>query len=432
MKKTIINTILALTIPAALVLSSCSQSNLNTQLITPDNGISALSQPITRVQTSLPRGTRELGASMFSYIVMDDGLSQAGVMFLKALEMGANDKAYYSAFADLQGADNSFVFRIKPSKNENELESDATYLSPTMKEVTSNDPKVMAQAINWAYSSYPGKVKVLDILAHGGGFYGIGTDDFQTGDTKKSIMSVNEFSNGLKNGLKGRKLDIMNMLSCLMGNIEAVYELRDVTSYLIASEDSIRASKDTTFDFTQRLAEMVGQPNINPREVVKTMAISANAKNQNSGYSTIAAIDMNRIKFLKTSVNVLSQEILRAFPAHKAEIISAYDSVPELSVSPRTGQRDLWSFSRGLAKVNDTGLNRAALAVVAELKQTLIHTRDKEGSGANGLSIFMPPRKGQLNMPTDFDIISKVGYSNTRFAKETEWDKVIEVIFNTK
>jgi hypothetical protein len=143
MKKTIINTILALTIPAALVLSSCSQSNLNTQLITPDNGISALSQPITRVQTSLPRGTRELGASMFSYIVMDDGLSQAGVMFLKALEMGANDKAYYSAFADLQGADNSFVFRIKPSKNENELESDAKYLSPTMKEVTSNDPKVI-------------------------------------------------------------------------------------------------------------------------------------------------------------------------------------------------------------------------------------------------------------------------------------------------
>src|SRR4051812_22665039 len=97
MKKNIINAILALTIPATLILSSCSQNTpLANDLLT-DGSVIAFSQPITRVQTQLPPGNRELGATMFSYIVMDDGLSQAGVMFLKALEMGASNNAYFTA-----------------------------------------------------------------------------------------------------------------------------------------------------------------------------------------------------------------------------------------------------------------------------------------------------------------------------------------------
>jgi hypothetical protein len=432
MKKNFINAILALTIPATIVLSSCSQgSSPSNPILSPDN-ISTFSQPVTRVVTTLPPGTKELGAAMFSYIVMDDKLSQFGISFLKALEAGANDKAYYTAFADLQGDESSYIFRITPSKDMGKLESVASYLSPDKKEVTSNDPKVLSQAVNWAFSNYQGKVKVFDILAHGGGYMGLGTDDFQTGDTKRSIMEVNEFATGLKNGLKGRKLDVVNMLSCLMGNLEAVYELRDVTNYLIVSEDSIRASNDTTVEFTKRLAEMVGQPNPNPREIARTMEISANANNEESGYSTIAAVDMSRIKDVKSAVNVLGNEILRAFPQHKDEIIGVYDAVPELIVSPRTGQRDLWALCKGLAKLNIPALRNAALNVVKELKTAMLHQNDKEGPAANGLSIFMPHRKEQLNLPNDFDLFTKVSYVHTRFAKDTGWDKVIETIFNSK
>lgn len=431
MSNKVLNSFLAFSLTAMTVFTGCSQEAPNVNTI-PNNNVSALSQPISKVKTEIPVGDRELQATMFSYIVMDDKLSNFAIGFLKSLELGANDKAYYTAFADLEGADNSFILKIKPSKNTEKLESDATYITPSMKEVSSNEPKVLSQAVNWAYSRYKGKVKVFDILAHGGGYMGIGTDDFQTGDKKKNIMSVNEFTNGLKTGLKGRKLDLVNMLSCLMGNVEAIYEMRDIANYVIASEDSIGATKDTTFDFTQRLAEMVGKPNPNPKEIAKAMAISANAKNEDTGYSTIAAIDMSNIKDLKTSINVLSSEILRALPKNKEQILNAYDNVPELKVSPRTGQRDLWSFCKALAKVNDSSLRQASLNVVKELKSTLISQSDKEGNAANGLSIFMPPRKGQLNLPNDFDLVKEVGYINTKFAKETQWDKVIDTIFNTK
>jgi len=432
LNKKFLNYLLAFSLPVITVFTGCSQETPILNTIDTNNSVSVLSQPISKVKTEIPAGDRELQATMFSYIVMDDKLSNFGVGFLKSLELGANDKAYYTAFADLQGPDNSFILRIKPNKNQEKLESDATYITPTMKEVSSNDPKVLSQAVNWAFSRYKGKVKVFDILAHGGGYMGIGTDDFQTGDTKKNIMSVSEFAGGLRTGLKGRKLDVVNMLSCLMGNVEAVYEMKDFTNYLIASEDSIGATKDTTFEFTQRLAEMVGKPNPNPREIARTMAISANAKNENTGYATIAAIDMSNIKDLKTSINVLSSQILKSLPNHKSEILNAYDNVPELKISPRTGQRDLWALCKALAKINDNNLRQASLNVVKELKSTLVSQSDKEGNAANGLSIFMPPRKGQLNLPNDFDLIKEAGYANTKFAKETQWDKVIDTIFNTK
>lgn len=414
-----------------LTLSACSSLPMNpaARLGAPTT-VGSFSQPLRPVKADLPAAKGERPVTMFTYIAMDDKLSPAGLMMIDAIEQSVSDRGYYLAFADLEGPNSSFLSYLVNDGTPQKIGSAISGLDKKTTEVNSNDPATLSQTLNFAFSKYPSKVKVMDILAHGGGFFGLGTDDTKVNGSTREIMSVADFGTALRQGLKGRQLDVLNFLSCLMGNVEALYELRDVTKVAIASEDSIMATQNTVVDFTKQLAALSAQP-IAPQEIGARMVAFGNARNPNSGYSTIAAIDMRYMDEFKRSMNVLSNTLLAAMPAQKAQILAAYDSVPELHNSPQTGQRDLIALLNNLIKmVPNPNVSQAALGVKQVLKQHLIiSAKDREGTDANGLSIFMPPSKiGPQQLPPDFGKIANTGYLNTRFAKETSWDRFVETL----
>ncbi|NNL78424.1 MAG: hypothetical protein HKO68_19005, partial [Desulfobacterales bacterium] len=59
-------------------------------------------------------------------------------------------------------------------------------------------------------------------------------------ETNDSQLNLAEFRLAVQRGLQGRKFDAMVFFSCLTNMIEVGYGLRDLTSYLIASQDEIR------------------------------------------------------------------------------------------------------------------------------------------------------------------------------------------------
>ena len=389
-----------------------------------------LAQAIRPVKAELPPARGERALTMFSYIAMDDKLSPAGLLMIDAIEQSVTDRGYYLAFADFAGPDSSFLAYIRQDAQPRQLGSILSYLTPTTREVNSNDPAVLSQTLNFAYSKYPGRVKVLDIFAHGGGYFGIATDDHKPNPDPREIMSVAEFGQALRTGLKGRQLDVINFLSCLMGNAEALYELRDTAKVVIASEDVVMATQHTVADFSRELARLSALP-LAPQQIGAQLVAFARANQPQSGYSTIAALDMRHMGEFKRAMNGLSNSLLATLPAHRAQIMTAYDAVPELIRSPHTGQRDLISFCNQLIRnVSNPAVQQAALDVKQVLKRRLfIAAKDSEGDHANGLSIFMPPsRSAQQQLPPGIGAIANVGYLNTRFAKETSWNRFIQAL----
>jgi hypothetical protein len=396
-----------------------------------DGTAQALSQPFQALAPNLPKASGVRPATLFAYVAMDDGLSPMAEKFINAIESTSTPRIYDVAFTDFQGPDNSYLWYLGQDRDPAKPTSPHSFLSPQTKEVSANDPANVAATVNWAYSNYPGTFKAMDVLAHGGGFFGLGTDATQVGK-KRWIMNVAEFGNALRSGLKGRKLNLINMLSCLMGNVEYAYELRDVTDVLIASEDSIQASDDTTLAFTAELNKQLSGPTLDARTIARNMAIFGNAKNPNSGYLTISALDLTRIDEVKRSVTVLSNALLRAMPSQGAEIVKAYDAVPALKDSMFGEQRDLWAFCNQLQQVNNPTVRQAALATKAALKQAILYTRDKEGAAANGLSICMPTRAAYAEiqaMPMLKDAFE--ASLNSRFAKGTSWAQFITTMCKT-
>ncbi len=412
---------------AASVLAGCgvpgSPLASAVQPTTGGDELGLLSQGIPRIRPDLPGGKAPRQAMLFSYVAMDDGLTAFADRFLGAIERSATDRVYNVAFADFQGPDNSYMFDLGPGRPPAK-----SFLMPDRKEVTSNDPRTFASTLNWAFSNYSGEFKALDLFAHGGGAIGFGTDETQLKGDKKYIMSVADVGNALRLGLKGRRVNLVNMLSCLMGNIEYAYELKDVADVLIASQDSIFATSDTTVDFTAELNRLLAEPNPDARRIGRKLGMFADAKNPNSGYATISAVDLTKMTDVASAINKLSNTLLAAMPRHKAEILDAYDSVPHLQHADWLGfNRDLWTFCTLLnRKVENKAVKEAAVAARAALKDALVYTRDREGAAANGLSIAMPDRHGEMakiwNLPAFQTRLQ------CKFEKRATWDKFLDAV----
>jgi hypothetical protein len=383
------------------------------------------SQPLLRLLPDLPKPAATRAAVMFAYVAMDDKLTQQGDKFLNALESTAGPGSHTVAFADALGPDNSYVYDVQADSDPRAITSPRSFLRPDTKEVTSNASRTIAATMAWAYDRYPAKFKALDFFAHGGGYLGLGTDATQVGPAKISVLPLADFSAGLRSGLKGRKLDLINLLSCQMGDVETAYELRDVADVLIASEDNISAGDGSTIEFTAELNRQMslGQPDA--RRIGKDMAIFAEATHTGSDYWSISAIDLARMDEVKRTVNVLTNNLLAALPSHEAEILKAYDAVPNIALI-NGSQRDLWTFCNQLNhEVSDPSVQAAALQVKAAVKKALIHTRDREGARCQGLSICLPPRK-DIHKIMAWPLFK--ASLTSQFAKATSWDRFIEAI----
>lgn len=372
------------------------------------------------LRPDLPKASQPRQTVLLSYLPIDDGLDFHIPFYLNTLERTTSSRIYNVAFTDANGPGNTFAHLIRADKS-NAVVSPKAHPSKKMTEMTTNSPNVLASVVSWGYSNYPGQFKAFSYLGHGGGYMGIATDNTpgQDGEKMRGMMGPNEFSAGLKKGLKGRKLDLIHLHACLMANVEAAYDLRGVAKVLFASEDVVGAHQEGTEKPTEILNTLLQQPNPDARRIAREVVIKVRPRQDPYGYATASAIDLDRIQEVKQTINVLSKSLILALPQHKAAIMKAYRSVPELKNYGGTGQRDLWTFLKGLLKVPHPQVQKEAQAVLQSLRRVLIHTRDKEGKAANGLTIYMPDHAGQSMMPG-------FNYKATRFAKDSLWDEFLD------
>jgi hypothetical protein len=217
------------------------------------------------------------------------------------------------------------------------------------------------------------------------------------------------------------------MLACLMGAIEVAYEFRDAASVLVASEDNIMGDDvdlvmtyDTTFG---RIAELPSHQRASAQDFGKALVRDAHPERARSGAFTMSAIDLEEIADLKRQVNVLSNALLAAFPAHRAAILDAWNATPFM-YRDREGvssHRDIIAFCKRLgAKVPDPAVKAAAadLAVAVKDRIILFKRKGPERDVANGLSMYMPTPDEAFNE----------AYLRTRFARDTAWPRVIRAI----
>lgn len=402
-----------------------------------------------RLAPTLPTANGQRGAVKLTYLMTDDTAHQSpqSLGMLKMMDDLAEKNVYNVVFRDGGELGDSRLYYMQQGDHDaDKVANPESLLAPGVSEVQSNNPRVFSQILGWTLDNYPGRRKYLQIYTHGAGVFGIGCDEKQTdlkgnlvGDDKQIwAMPITDFAEALRQALKGRQLDLLYFRACLMGNVEALYELRGTTRYALASEDVSYSVTNSNLTMTKMFDDLA-ESDAAPEAIAKQMAIQAGAKHpqgkdgdkEMQGYTTFAAVDLAQMDELKSAINTLSRALIAAMPSQKAQILAAYDAVPTVQGGANPVQyyeqmRDLWAFTAQLQqRVTDKGVLDAVAQVRSAQSAAMIHEKDSFGSASNGLSIFMPSRAALKDQMGKY-LTGR--YQQTRFAQDTVWDDFLKVI----
>jgi hypothetical protein len=197
--------------------------------------------------------------------------------------------------------------------------------------VNSGDGRSLAEFVDWAMEAYPARQTMLVIWGHGSGysqFRGLSAPRASTlqrpssaeaatiDDTAEDPLYVREAQDALLQTLRGKKLDIIGLDSCLMGMLEVAYAMRDVARVLIASEE-LEPGASWSYSWLQAMQQ--GAPL--DAESVARMVIEANAEPPR--LDTLAAFRLDKVGAVTEALDEFVETALAAGDDAREAIITA-------------------------------------------------------------------------------------------------------------
>jgi hypothetical protein len=362
----------------------------------------------------LPSGTPKT-LTYLTYEALDNNLFGDLNRILDTLELvGSNSQMNLLAQTDSFGPGNTARYLITPDKNfdENSPIVNSPYVKLGQEAENSGDPRTLSQSVSWAFNSYPARVNWLNISSHGMGFAGIGYDD-----SPEASMNILSFAQGLRQGLGGKKLDIVSFDACLMATVEVGSELQDLSNIMVGSEDS---TYYWGHGYYSTMAKIAQNPTaMNPDQVVRSMVLDVHNKGAANQTLTISATDLRKMKELEPELDLFARALRKALTTQKANVIRAMQQSKDFHMAENIPFRDL-NRILNLAKTN---IKDADVAKAADRINNVMYRRGlimlsrqskiEQGQG-RGLSIYLPT-DGQ---------VSKL-YLQTRLARSTQWDEFL-------
>jgi hypothetical protein len=421
-----------------------------------------------RLAPTLPAADGPRTATKLSYLMTDDGsFGRQSVSAESKIEM-LDDKASPNVhnvvmFDGHQNGDTQLFYIGAGDGDGKKLSAPTSVTAPGVKELQSNNPRVLAQTVAHTFDRYPANHRYMEIYSHGGGPFGVGADEIQTDlagqliadGGKISYMPLPDFAAGLREGLNGRSLDLLYFRACLMGNVEALNEVRGLTRYAVASENVSQTVTNSNVTMSQLFDELAGKGE-EPENIARKLAQAAHADTGKmpapnaitpSGYNTIAAFDVDKVGEVTAAVADLKGALLKAMPTQADAIVKAYDAVPLVDPSRGTSsashQRDLIAFTDALkANVSDPLVQQAADRAATAARACMLFQADAFGDAAHGLSIWLPrfeefapdSRTAQQSKAYQAELMkfADSGYAQTAFAKETGWNEFLTAVRSAK
>jgi hypothetical protein len=212
--------------------------------------MSVVANPDTHKWTFLVymAGDNNLSEDMISQLTgIANGMSHGNDL---GKTMGLGDYAHIDFLAEYDGEHPVVATRRYDLKND--IKSPITEMSaeddrrPTEEKI--------ADFISWGVKYKPADHYALIISGHSDGFQG---RTLLIDQDPQGVTALSTLAKGIKNGLGGRKLDILGFDSCVMSSLEVIYEFKDVADIWIGSEGSI---PNYTWDYFGMANQLIQLP----------------------------------------------------------------------------------------------------------------------------------------------------------------------------
>ncbi|MBC7472688.1 MAG: hypothetical protein H7263_00230 [Candidatus Sericytochromatia bacterium] len=419
MKKTsFVKKALSLSVVSVFVSSlvACGTPNASTDL------------NVDQINASSNRAANAKKWTIFVDVAADNNLYPFGLKDMSEMAYGLNspDVNVVVLFDGAKTGD-SAVYEIQHSAVKPAMNAPITSkkiantgLIPASNEIDSGDPKILANFLDWGTKNYPADHYGVILWNHGSGIFrgkellkpkNAKTTPLihETGflwDDHGGNMDIRDLGPILAPAIKntGKKAEFVDFDACLMSHVEAAYQLKDLSNFLVASEKTEAGDGN---DYLGIMQAVSANPNMTGSQF-SAMMVDSYAKsylpggNQYTGRTeeyTLAATDTAQVAGgLTTAINALATELTKnPSSAKKAwQAATTYDGDAE--------PRDLGHFLTLLA--SDSGVSAAAKTLAnnanVELKKAVIretHTGKKTNAliDSTGLVIYLPGPGDSIN-----------------------------------
>ncbi len=359
---------------------------------------------------------------------------------------------------------NTRRFYITQDDNLNKVSSQVV---EDLGEANMGDANTLVDFVAWAVENYPANHYMLILSDHGMGWPGGWSDpapvtrergNIPLQSVMGNVIYLNELDQALeeiRNRTGIEKLDVIGMDACLMGHLEVFTALAPHARYAVASQETEPA---LGWAYTGFLSALSANPDMDGAEIGRLIVesyiqgdqrivdetaraeflqqgspmgglfgfmgtMSASQLTQQLEQAvTLAAVDLEELPALQTSLNNLAFELQQADQKQVAQArtyAQSFTSVWGSEVPP--SYIDLGSFIQILQQNRtSSGVANAIQNVMAGINQMVI--AEKHGpkkSGATGISIYFPNSQLYKNASAGAQSYTAIA---DRFASQSLWD----------
>lgn len=245
--------------------------------------------------------------------------------------VGSNDRI--NIIAHVEGYGKDHISRLYIEKG---TVREVQRLEATVDTITGT-PQSFYGFIEWALKNYPAKHTAIVLWNHGSG--SIDPSSLRTmplpskgiafNDKYNTYLTNQDLNNCLKRIkhtlLKGKKIDILAMDACVMGQLEIASECADSVSYFIASQESVLAY-GWRYDF---VLEPFMATSLSPKAFATHIVDAFKRAYITMVYDfTHAAYDLEKLREVESSVDEFAQGLLSHLDGpHKKEFFSLLKNI---------------------------------------------------------------------------------------------------------
>ncbi len=224
------------------------------------------------------------------YMAADNDLANDALLNIRQMQRGYRETGiHFIVFADVDGKP-PCLLKIK----ENTCDTIQTF-----SELNSADPQILYNVLSEVTKRYPADNYGLVLWSHASSWLPGEVHLRSFGKDQNAEMNIPELAKALP-----VYFDFIVFDACLMGSVEALYELRDKTDYVIASSAETIAEG---FPYVQLMPEFL-QKNTNLRKIATMYFDFYNQKENVERSATIALIDVRELNNLAAEINQLTVE----------------------------------------------------------------------------------------------------------------------------
>jgi hypothetical protein len=284
------------------------------------------------------------------------------------------------------------------------------------------DPETLSGFLLWGLEKFPALRYQVVLSGHGDGWPGI-SQDFTSQNDRLTLPELSG-ALGAFAARRGAPIEVLELDVCYWAMLETDWALRNLTDYIVASED-IDPSAGQRYDLA--LGALVADPGISPRELSIRLVGSFKEAYTAGGYYpqdsetfTHSAVETARLGPLAAALDALCALLEEDLAAFAPSITSARGAVEKYG---RPEYMDLSDFVRRLrSQSTHDGLNSTADAVLEALNAAVAANvggtlRPRSG----GISVFFPA--GSYSY--------KPAYSELELSREHGWDAFLKAYYNS-